>query len=96
MLNLGPFMAVWKQVLYDGEYLHHDWILKARFTCCSWWISLQIQGVSELRRPKTPLFSPVSACEVDPDTVLLVDRLRPILKKHGEHMGERFGRILSI
>lgn len=38
------------------------------------------------------MFSLVMACEVDPDTVLLVDRLRPILKKHGEHMGERLLR----
>jgi len=52
VLNLGAFMMVWKQVLRDGEYLHHDWILKA-----------------------------------DPDTVLLVNRLRPILESYGSQMG---------
>ncbi|CAK9003882.1 unnamed protein product [Durusdinium trenchii] len=52
VLNLGAFMQVWKQVLWDGEYLHHDWILK-----------------------------------VDPDTVFLVNRLRPILANYNEEMG---------
>ena len=29
VLNLGSFMAVWRQVFLDGEYLKHDWTIKA-------------------------------------------------------------------
>ena len=64
VLNLGPFMAVWKQVLYDGEYLHHDWILKAedalflgRFhdvSCIFHACSFNFKKISEVLRCKTP------------------------------------------
>ena len=29
VLNLGAFMAVWRQVLLDGDYLNCDWTIKA-------------------------------------------------------------------